>query len=173
VIHALRALICSMFAGTLIPIDGQITRNPHARIATFAQVCSIACLFRSLEDVASVFWVLGSVLSVFNIFLIILDAQFVRWTVSALALIFSRRLLLVLQHHMDQLEPQLSPLDQLMKMFPKNHPQVCHLRFTISFPSLADLVSRLTILRHAQIIRRHLGCYGISGDLALQVCPCC
>lgn len=35
------------------------------------------------------------------------------------------------QHHMDQLDLKLSPLDLLMKLFPKNHPQVYHYSMTL------------------------------------------
>merc|ERR1712130_308782 len=45
------------------------------------------------------------------------------------------------QHHMDQLKPDISALELLMETFPNNHPQV---------------------------MRRHLGCFGLSGNLALQ-----
>src|SRR4051794_23686480 len=81
-----------------------------------------------------------------------------------------------LQHHMDQLDLKLSPLDLLMQLFPKNHPQVD----TYPLPSLVSPCDPTVrnflwglicddVLCGMQIMRRHLGCFGVSGDLALQV----
>jgi len=76
-----KSTLLKVLLGELEPQAGEVFRNGHARIATFAQ------------------------------------------------------------HHMDQLRPHLTPLELLMDLFPKNHPQ---------------------------LIRRHLGHFGITGDLALQ-----
>lgn len=46
------------------------------------------------------------------------------------------------QHHMDKLKGNMSSLDFLMEMFPKNHPQ---------------------------IIRRHLGKFGVAGAMQTQL----
>lgn len=46
------------------------------------------------------------------------------------------------QHHMDQLNLQQTPLEYLMEIFPKNHPQ---------------------------IIRRHLGKFGVVGNMQTQI----
>ncbi len=46
------------------------------------------------------------------------------------------------QHHMDKLKPELSPLELLAELFPKNHPQV---------------------------IRRHLGKFGVNGAMQTQI----
>jgi ATP-binding cassette subfamily F protein 3 len=62
-----------------------------------------------------------------------LDGQIVRNS--------SARIATFAQHHMDGLKPHYTPLEMLMEIYPKNHPQ---------------------------IMRRHLGMFGLSGDLALQ-----
>ena len=46
------------------------------------------------------------------------------------------------QHHMDKLKADLSPLELLMELFPKNHPMV---------------------------VRRHLGKFGVSGGMQSQL----
>jgi ATP-binding cassette subfamily F protein 3 len=53
----------------------------------------------------------------------------------------SARVAVFMQHHVDQLKLHMSPLDLLLQLFPKNHPQ---------------------------LVRRHLGRFGMVGDLATQ-----
>jgi ATP-binding cassette subfamily F protein 3 len=54
----------------------------------------------------------------------------------------SARISTFAQHHMDKLKPELTPLELLIEMFPKNHPQV---------------------------IRRHLGRFGVNGTMQTQI----
>ena len=54
----------------------------------------------------------------------------------------SARISTFAQHHMEKLKPELTPLELLCEMFPKNHPQ---------------------------IIRRHLGRFGVNGQMQTQI----
>lgn len=54
----------------------------------------------------------------------------------------SARISTFAQHHMDKLKPELTPLELLIEMFPKNHPQ---------------------------LIRRHLGRFGVNGTMQTQI----
>lgn len=54
----------------------------------------------------------------------------------------SARIATFAQHHMDKLRGDLTPLEQLIELFPKHHPQV---------------------------IRRHLGSFGVQGSMQTQV----